>query len=538
MGSAALNADAVVIGAGPNGLAAANLLADRGWDVVVFEEQPEPGGAVRSGETIEPGFVTDRFSAFYPLSAVSPVFAELHLEDHGLRWLHAPNVLAHPTFDGPAALLSRDRGRTASSLDRFAAGDGASWLAMQEQWDRIETPLFRSLLGPFPPMRGAASLLARLGVRGLGELVRTGLLPVRRMATERFAGAGGGLLLAGCGLHADVTPDTAASGFFGWMLAAIGQGHGWPVPAGGAGAITDALVHRFRTKGGTLHCEAPVRSITVRDGRAVGVSVDGIGTVRAKRAVLADVAAPQLYTSLLDVEDVPARTLTRMQRYQRGMGTFKVNWTLDGPAPWIDPEVSTAGTVHLADSLDELTMTSAQLSCDQLPTDPFVLVGQMTTSDASRSPAGTESMWAYTNVPQTIRGDAGGDEVSDAWTEDLCQRFADRMQTRIERFAPGFGSLIRARRIQSPDSLEAHDAALLGGDKSLGTAQLHQQLVFRPTPGLGRAETPIGNLYLASASAHPGGGVHGACGANAARAAVLHDRVSRAWSSMRTPRAD
>lgn len=529
--------DAVVIGAGPNGLAAANLLGDRGWDVLVLEAQPEPGGAVRSAESLEPGFVVDRFSAFYPLSAASPVFERLQLERHGLEWRHAPRVLAHPTPDGPAAVLSTDRSETARSLDLFAAGDGERWAHLQERWDTMERPLMEALLGPFPPVRAGASLLLRLGARGMGELVRTGLLPVRRLAEETFEGAGGGLLLAGCGLHADVTPDTAASGFFGWMLAAIGQSHGWPVPAGGAGALTDALVRRFRAAGGDLRCDAAVHSITTEDGRATGVVADGIGTVQARRAVIADVVAPQLYGALLDRDQVPERTATEMRRYQRALGTCKVNWTLDGPVPWQDPEVAGAGTVHLADSMDELTMTSAQLSCGQLPSAPFLLVGQMTTSDPSRSPAGTESLWAYTSVPQTVRGDAAGEfgpgSVATGWDSDVAQRFADRMQARIERAAPGFGSVVRRREVQTPVTLEAEDANLLGGDKSLGTAQLHQQLVFRPTVGLGRPETPIGNLYLASASAHPGGGVHGACGANAARAAVVHDHVARGVSSIR-----
>jgi phytoene dehydrogenase-like protein len=216
-----------------------------------------------------------------------------------------------------------------------------------------------------------------------------------------------------------------------------------------------------------------------------------------------------------------------MRRYQRGAATFKVNWTLDSPVPWSDPACARAGTVHLASSLEELTYSSADLSCGRIPANPFLLVGQMTTADPTRSPAGTESLWAYTSVPQDVRSDGGGEGLDGTWDQAQCERFADRMEERIERYAPGFRSTIRRRELQSPRSMEADDANLLLGDKSLGSAQLHQQLVFRPHVGMGRPETPVPGLFLASASAHPGGGVHGACGANAAAAALAHDRLRR-----------
>jgi phytoene dehydrogenase-like protein len=518
--------DAVVIGAGPNGLAAANLLADRGWDVLVLEAQDDPGGAVRSAETLEPGFVVDRFSAFYPLGVASPVLADLDLERHGLEWVHAPKVLANPTPDGPTVVLSRDRSTTARSLDAFAPGDGDRWLELQDHWEHMEGVLMDAFMRPFPPIRHGLRLLARLKVNGFGELVRTGLLPARRFAEEHFEGEGGGLLIGGCGLHADMTPESAASGFFGWMLAGIGQSQGWPVPRGGAGALTDAMVRRFQAAGGEVRCGSPVDGVLIEDDRAVGVTVGG-APIRARRAVLADVVAPTLFEQLLPIQAVPEKVHLDMARYQRGAATFKVNWTLDGPVPWSDPEVHGAGTVHLAASLDELTRSSAQLSTGRIPADLFLLIGQMTTTDPTRSPAGTESLWAYTSIPQRILGDEGGDEIDGTWTRDQNEHFADRMEERIERYAPGFRSKIRRRETQSPRDLEADDANLLLGDKSLGSAQLHQQLVFRPRVSMGRAETPVPGLYLASASAHPGGGVHGACGANAARAAIAHDRVSR-----------
>ena len=527
--------DAVVIGAGPNGLVAANDLAEHGWDVLVLEAEPDPGGAVRSAETMEPGFVTDRFSAFYPLAAVSPHIARLELERDGLQWVHAPSVLANPTVDGPSVVLHRDPEDTATSLDDFAKGDGDAWLRLQEEWDALEPDLVRALLQPFPPIRPAIGLATSLGVRGSGEFVRRALLPVRRFAEEHFQGEGGALLIGGSALHADLTPEASAGGLFGWLLAAIGQRHGWPVPRHGAGALTGALVRRLDRHGGRLRCNARVTRIEVGPAGAAAVHTEDGDRIEARRAVIADVVAPTLYERLVDRHAVPARLLADLERYQRGAATFKVNWTLDAPIPWTDPALAGAGTVHIAHSLDELTMNAAHLSTEHLPDEPFVLVGQMTAADATRSPAGTASVWAYTSVPQQIRGDAAG-ELDGLDRPDDVTRFAERIERRIEAFAPGFRGRVRQREIQTPRSMERDDANLLLGDKSLGTAQLHQQLVFRPTLGLGRSETPIPGLFLASASAHPGGGVHGACGANAARAAIAADRRRRLFSLPRRNR--
>jgi phytoene dehydrogenase-like protein len=525
--TAPASADAIVIGAGPNGLVAANVLADAGWDVVVLEANSVPGGAVRTAEVTAPGFRNDLFSAFYPLGGASPVLRELDLERHGLRWIHAPKVLAHPTPDGPAAVLSRDIDVTAASLDRFHDGDGDAFRELQAEWDGISEHFIGGLLRPFPPVRHGLGLLTAAGPRGVGRLARRALVPVRRFVEERFRGDGGQLLFAGNALHADLTPETAGSALFGWMLVALGQQVGFPVPEGGAGAITDALVSRLRAAGGSLVCGAPVEGVLVEAGRAAGVRIAGGQTVTARRAVLADCDVSTLYTRLVGLDHLPATIRAGLQGFQRSSGTVKLDWALDRPIPWRDADVHGAGTVHVASSLDELTVTASELSRGLIPADPFLLIGQMTTSDPLRSPPGTESAWAYTHVPQHVRGDAGGDGISGEWDETSTKAFVDRMEQRIEDLAPGFRSIIRARHVMTPHDLESADANLVGGDISGGTAQLHQQLVLRPTIGLARPETPIKRLYLASASAHPGGGVHGACGANAARAALLHERLPR-----------
>ena len=267
-------------------------------------------------------------------------------------------------------------------------------------------------------------------------------------------------------------------------------------------------------------------------GRACGVELADGERVVARRAVVADVAAPDLFGRLLDPADVPARVARGMRRFRMDPGTVKVDWALDGPVPWAQQPAYAPGTVHVADSTAQLTESLGQVAAGAVPAEPFLLAGQMTTTDRTRSPAGTESMWAYTHVPQETAHDAGDGGIRGTWDRDDCERFADRMQERIERLAPGFGSRVLARRILGPRELEARNANLIGGAVGGGTAQLRQQVVFRPVPGLGRAETGVPGLYLGSASAHPGGGVHGACGRNAARAAVLHDRARRLapWS--------
>jgi phytoene dehydrogenase-like protein len=519
--------DAVVVGAGPNGLVAANRLLDAGWSVLLLEAQPEPGGAVRSDREVHPDYVHDTFSAFYPLAAGSPTIRSFGLEDHGLVWTHAPAVLGHPFPDGSWAVLHRDREQTAAGLDEHHRGDGDAWLDLCAQWDRVAPGLVGSLLTPFPPVRNGLRLAAALRHVGGLDFVKTLLTPAAELTRNRFAGEHARVLLAGNAAHADIPLSSPGSGLMGLLLAMLGQTVGFPVPEGGAGKLAEALARRFVAGGGELRTSTEVTGIEVAGGRARAVRTRDDERYAARRAVVADVLAPALYTRLLNSDVVPDRVLAALRTFDLDPGTVKVDWALDGPVPWTGAPDRAPGTVHVADSVADMTTAMSQVQTGEVPAQPFMLTGQMTSTDPTRSPAGTESYWAYAHVPQHVTTDAGDGGIRGTWDRDDCERFADRMQARVERLAPGFGDRVLARRVLGPREMEARDANLEGGALNGGTAQLHQQLVFRPVPGLGRAETPVEGLYLGSASAHPGGGVHGACGDNAARAALFHDRLGR-----------
>jgi len=500
--------DAVVIGSGPNGLVGANLLADAGWDVVVLEAAEAPGGAVRSAE-LSPGYVRDMCSAFYPLAVPPAPITELDLERFGLKWSHAPAVLTHVLRDGRSVTLWRDLEATASSVDKFAAGDGDAWRRAYDDWQRTGPGLLRALFTPFPPVRAGLGLLREHGLGGVLRLGRRMVMPVDALASELFEGEGARLLLAGCALHTDLPVSGAVSGGLGWLLAMLGQQRGFPVPVGGAGALTDAMVKRLVGRGGVVICNARVDRIEVRAGAARAVHTHDGRWWPVRRAVLADVSAPALYRDLLDPSVLPAQLLADLEQFRFDGSTVKVDWALARRVPWQVAGAAESGTVHLDPDLAGLARYGFSLAEDRVPAEPFLICGQMTTSDPTRSPAGTESMWAYTHLPHRR-----------TWTDSEIEEVAAAMEGVIERHAPGFRSSIVVRKVTGPAEFERENPNLVGGALAGGSSALHQQLVFRPLPGLGRADTPIDGLYLASASAHPGGAVHGAPGANAARAAL------------------
>jgi phytoene dehydrogenase-like protein len=292
----------------------------------------------------------------------------------------------------------------------------------------------------------------------------------------------------------------------------LGQSYGFPVPIGGAGMLTESMAARLTERGGTIRLASAVESIEVRAGAAVGVRLATGERIRARRAVLADVTAPALFRKLVGEQHLPARFVRDLDNFQWDNPTLKIDWAVRSKVPWTAAGARDAGTVHLGVDLDGLTRYAADLATRQVPRSPFLLFGQMTTADPSRSPEGTESAWAYTHLPTGVD-----------FTDEVIAEHVERVEACIERHAPGFAELVVGRYVQSPERLEQENPSLVHGAVNGGTAQLHQQLVFRPVPGLGGASTPVDRLFLGGSSAHPGGGVHGGPGANAARAALARD---------------
>ena len=521
--------DAVVIGSGPNGLVAANLLADAGWDVVLLEAQDGVGGAVRSDSGVRDGFVHDTFSLFYPLAAVSPTIQRLGLERHGLAWSHAPPWPARrsPTAAGRCCTAPPRRPPPGWTPWRRPVTATPGW---SRGWDAIGDQVVGALLSPFRPSGTAGR--AREGPGGGRALVpEAGASPARSVADRYFSGDGAKMLLAGNAAHADISMDAPGSGMMGWILIMMGQQAGFPVPTGGAGMLTAAMARRFEAAGGTVRL-GRATEVVVRDGR-------GRRTHRARRRGRGHpgggrrrggARAVRRPGRLAPPPGPPAPPDARVRAGPRhGQGRL-------GPrraGPWRHQPDKTPGTVHLGESVDEVALAGAQISAGAVPERPFVLVGQMAAADPTRAPAGAESVVGLQPRLQQVRSDAGGAGIRRVGPR---RRRADgRPDAGPDRgVRPGFGDRVLARRLLGPREMQERDENLVGGALNGGTASLQQQLVFRPVPGLGRVETPVPGLYLGSASAHPGGGVHGARGSNAARAALAHDRVRRLRPGSRT----
>jgi len=465
--------DAIVIGSGPNGLAAAIVLARAGLDVQVLEARDTPGGGARTEERTLPGFRHDPCSAVHPLARVSPLFRSLPLERHGLTWVRPEVEVAHPLDGGHAAALVRDVGSTAAGL----GPDGDSYRRRIGRLARDADRLLPALLGPLVslPPSGALGPLARFGPAGLR--------PAAGLARGWFVSEPARALFAGMAAHSILPLDRAATSAIALVLMLAGHGDGWPFPRGGSAAITDALVAHLEELGGEVACGHPVRSMS---------------DLPEARVYLFDVAPRNLVA--IAGERLPARYRARLARFRHGPGSFKIDWALDGPIPWSNAACRRAGTVHVGGSLDEVAAAEAAPWAGAHAERPFVLVAQPTLFDPSRAPAGKHVGWGYCHVPH------GSNEDRTAAVE-----------AQIERFAPGFHDRVLARSTRTAADLEAWNPNYVGGDIAGGVSDL-AQLVRRPVFGPTPYATPDPAIWLCSASTPPGGGVHGMSGAHAAEA--------------------
>ncbi|HEX5434945.1 MAG TPA: NAD(P)/FAD-dependent oxidoreductase [Candidatus Angelobacter sp.] len=462
--------DAIVVGSGPNGLAAAIRLAQAGWSVVVLEAAETPGGGVRSAELTLPGFVHDICSSVYPMVACSPFLSKLPLSQHGLEWVFPAAAAAHPFDDGTAALLHKSMSDTAAGLGRDGPGYDSLIGGLVEQWEE----LFSAALAPMIPIQKPL-LMAGFG---LGAMRSVRMIARAYFRTERARG-----FFAGVGAHSMVPLETLTSAASALLLMTAAHAAGWPFAHGGSQKLTDALVSYLKSLGGQV----------ITQWR-----VDSLDELPKVKAVLLDVTPQQLLK--IGGSKLPERYRRKLQKFRYGMGSFKLDWALSEPVPWTARECSLAGTVHIGGTLDEISDSERRTWRGEVSERPYVLFTQPTLFDPTRAPAGRHTAWAYCHVPNGFRGN-----------------LVDTVEAQVSRFAPGFRDCILARSVMGPQELEQHNPNLIGGDIG-GGAVTPRQLFFRPTASFYR--TPLEGIYLCSSSTPPAPGVHGMCGYFAAQTAL------------------
>lgn len=466
--------DVVVVGSGPNGLAAAITAAQAGLSVQVIEAADTPGGGLRSAELTEPGFVHDVCSAIHPTLMGSPFLSSLPLSDHGLRMVEPEVQFAHPLENGRAAVVRRSVETTGESLD----ADAAAYRNLMNPLVRTAHAVLGQFLGP-PRLPDAPVAAARFGINAIRSA---------QGVAGRFDGEPARALIAGVAAHAGLPLHRLATGGFGLVLGFLAHSHGWPIAKGGSQSIASALISHLESLGGSV---------------VTGRKVTDLGDLPSHKAALLDIGPRQLIS--IAGGQLPDGYQRQLEHFRYGPGTFKIDWALDGPVPWSNDQLHQAGTVHLGGSLEEIAASELQIWTGGVTNRPYMIVAQQSHADPSRAPKGKGTLWGYCHVPAGYDGDR-----------------TDAMEDQIEREAPGFKDLIRARHTMGPRPLENYNANYVGGDINGGVQDIWQ-LFTRPVVKLNPYSTPIRGVYLCSSSTPPGGGVHGMCGHFAARTALKNE---------------
>jgi len=535
--------DAVVIGSGINSLACAALLARSGWGVRVLEREDELGGAVRTAELTEPGYLHDVFSAWHPLWVGGAAHAELgdELARHGLEYLNTEHPTATVYPDGEAAFLLRTADANAEELERHAPGDGDAWRAMLAEFFPNADLAF-GVLGTELWSKAGLGLglkgYRRLGRRGAAAFAGRMLVSSRDWLTETFESERAHGLLAPWVLHTGLGPDAAASGFMTQVIAVAVQEGGMPIPRGGGARLVDALVALIRERGGVCETGRDVEQVVVEDGAAVGVRLADGEVVRAARAVVANVTPTQLYSRLLPDGVVPSPLAERGRRYRYGRSEMQIHFALSEPARWEgDERLDETAVIHLTSGLDGVSRAVNEAERALLPAEATVVVGQPLTMDPTRAPDGAGLLWIQLQeLPWQVKGDAAGEiRVGDGtWTEELRERYADRIQARIARHIPNLESSLRKRVVLSPADLQAANVNLHRGDPYSGSLALDQNFLWRPFAESPGHATPVERLWHIGASTHPGPGLGAGSGTLVAKHLLEPPLRTRAFARART----
>jgi phytoene dehydrogenase-like protein len=515
--------DAIVIGAGHNGLVAATYLARAGWRTVVLEREPRPGGAVLSDELTRPGLVHDVFATNMNLFRGSPVAAELgaELERHGLTYATSALPFANVFPDGRALRVHQDRDATLAELRAHDPRDADGWEALDREYERLAPALFRlygSRLTSSVLARLALDVAPQLGRDGVAALARLLVSSTRELADAHLASREAKALLACWGLHLDFGPDVSGGAMFPFLEAFTDMRTGIALARGGASRLIDALVALLTEAGGELRLDAEVTRVLVEGGRASAVELAGGERIDARRAVIANLTPTILHGRLLDEQSLSPRLRRSAAGYVYGPGTMMVHLALAGPIPWSAGEdIARFAYVHIAPYLDDLATMYAQASAGLLPAEPMLVVGQTSAVDPSRSPDASQVVWVQVRaLPGTIAGDALGEISAGSW-DGAAEPYAERVIAKLERYAPGIRRLVLDRAVLSPAELERRNPNLVGGDSIAGSMHLRQNFAFRPFPALGDYESGIAGLLMVGASTWPGAGVNALSGYNVAQ---------------------